>query len=278
MRYIFVLIAASLLCSASFSQDYYTYGKAAYAKGDYKSAVRYFEAALASSPKNVNYKYYYAQALIAGNDIQSAMTQYKEIIALSPNSNAGRLSKIGIERISQYKSKQSEIIGSNYIERVSENGKYYRFASMPVNVFIEANAYAPSVREAFKVWQEATYGRIAFVFVNEEKDAQIRVYFRTAISQNQSLLEDSEFVAGNSKSYYKNGFIVKSDIFLLKLNPITGKALPKNEVFTTALHEIGHAVGLRGHSDKASDVMSPKRSTLRSLSERDKNTVLLLYR
>lgn len=278
MKRLLPFIIAFLLCMAAFAQDFYSLGKSAYIKGDYPAAAKYFKASLASAPKNVNCKYYYAQALIGCNDLQNALIQYREIIALSPNSNAGKLAKIGIKQINQYASKQTELIGDNYLQKVSENGKYYRFSKMPVNVYIEPTVYKASVQNAFKTWQNATYNRAGFNFVNDEKTAQIRVYFKNVLNQNYAVLEDSEFITGFSKPYYQNGFIYKSDIFLLQKNPLTGKILPKEEVYTTALHEIGHAIGLRGHSDKSSDVMSSKRSTLRNLSERDKNTVLLLYR
>lgn len=278
MKLLLPFIVIFLLNSVVFAQDFYSLGKSAYIKGDYQSAAKYFKAKLASSPKNINCKYYYAQALIGCNDLQNALIQYKEIVALSPNSNAGKLAKIGILQINQYALKQNEVIGDNYIKDVMENGKYYRFSTMPVNVYIEPTVYKVSVQNAFKTWQNATYNRVSFNFVNDEKNAQIRVYFKPALNQSYAALENSEFITGFSKPYYQNGFIYKSDVFLLQKNPLTGKILPKEEVYTTALHEIGHAIGLRGHSDKPSDVMSSRRSSLRNLSERDKNTVLLLYR
>jgi len=275
---VFVLLALFFVPVFVSAQDYYALGKTAYQKGDYALAAKYFKSELEKSPRNLNCKYYYAQALIGINDLQNAYVQYREIVELSPESRVGKLAKMGIGKLSQYANKQTEVIGDNYLQRVSENGKFYRFKQMPVSVFIEPSVYKSSVEKAFKTWQEGVYNRVSFNFVNDEKTAQIRVYFRDVLNQTMQTLEEAEFVTGYSKPYYRDGFIYKSDILLLEKNPLTGKILPKEEIYSTALHEIGHSIGLRGHSDKASDLMSSKRSKLRGLSSRDKNTVLLLYR
>ena len=77
-------------------------------------------------------------------------------------------------------------------------------------------------------------------------------------------------------------------ITFYKNNPL-GEDNTSTQIYNTALHEIGHALGISGHSDNPNDVMYGNNNAVTKfasifedetafLSKRDLNTITLLYR
>jgi tetratricopeptide (TPR) repeat protein len=74
--------------------------------------------------------------------------------------------------------------------------------------------------------------------------------------------------------------ITRSDITIATHSAQTGEALELGELQTTAIHELGHALGLQGHSPYPDDIMyyclNPAQTG--QLTTRDKRTLHLLYK
>lgn len=57
-----------------------------------------------------------------------------------------------------------------------------------------------------------------------------------------------------------------------------GQIADVHDVYTVMLHEMGHALGLAGHSPSQTDIMHARINRRQSgLSQRDRNTIRLLY-
>ena len=58
-----------------------------------------------------------------------------------------------------------------------------------------------------------------------------------------------------------------------------GRVASLDEIHETVLHEMGHALGLMGHSDDPNDIMFPSvtHRTEKGLSDRDRRTLAALY-
>jgi predicted Zn-dependent protease len=56
-----------------------------------------------------------------------------------------------------------------------------------------------------------------------------------------------------------------------------GREAGLDELYVTVLHEMGHALGLTGHSPATGDVMHPNAQDAHELSARDRETLRLLY-
>ncbi|MBX9573931.1 MAG: tetratricopeptide repeat protein, partial [Candidatus Obscuribacterales bacterium] len=74
----------------------------------------------------------------------------------------------------------------------------------------------------------------------------------------------------------KSGQIADAHIRLFTFNFAARAYATNNQIKSTSLHEIGHALGIKGHSDRSSDIMYPV-SSISNISGRDKRTLAALY-
>lgn len=300
-----ILIIAVLLSSNfCLCVNYFELGKNAFNNKNYSSAEHYLKLAVNSHPQNVNYRYYYSQALVHLNNYKEAQKQYNIIIDQSPDSEAARLAVIGTKYIQSYyisssfsgsssinygDDEISRIYKDNYIKNaVMSDGKLIKWpkSAMPIKVFIQTDnlpadrtLYAKSVQDAFKAWQSISGGAFSFVFVKEVEKANILTSFVAHIDENES---SKGFTSGTTKPYYKGDSMILAKIILSVQSP-NQKVLNQNVIYNTALHEIGHALGIWGHSEVDGDIMKPvssiDESTARlGLSKRDINTIMVLYK
>ncbi|MBL0939425.1 MAG: matrixin family metalloprotease [Gemmatimonadaceae bacterium] len=125
--------------------------------------------------------------------------------------------------------------------------------------------FLPSVRDAFDTWVQSGIP-VRFTFVIDSATADVRVTFVPGFSTGIS----GRTVWSRDASYW----MVSSDIQLAVSDP-SGNVFTPPQMRAIALHEVGHLLGL-DHAASAEDIMSP-RIRVRELSERDKQTVRLIY-
>lgn len=138
-------------------------------------------------------------------------------------------------------------------------------------------------KKAFATWDEALGYLVGFNFVDEVEGADI-------ICASKDILPDeapkgSAGVATSEMFEYSQipnqKFMKRVNIYVLERSPVTNERYPKNKIFSVALHEIGHALGITGHSEEKHDIMykddSANAQVYSKLSRRDINTVKKLY-
>lgn len=265
--------------------DYYFAGVAAYKKGNFAQASLNFEKAVKINPKNVNARYYLAQSYLMQNRIFDAENQYNRVILLSPTSDAAMLAQKGISLIlksvpkNEYGSSNDELqkYKDNYLNYIfTSDQKAYKWKSFPLTVYIEPKKQKFPVQSSFEQWQDRTGNLVNFQFVNSPDNAQIVVMFKDKL---ESTSTKESYIAGYSKPYYQGDNIIKSEIRILSIDPETKKDVTDDFIAFTALHEIGHSLGLKGHSPNPNDVMSASSSDAKSsLSQRDVNTITMFYK
>lgn len=269
----------------SYRGDYYAVGVDAFKKGSFSQAETNFEHAVRINPRNVNARYYLAQVYLKENKISDATEQYNRIILLAPTSDAAVYSQKGLSLIKQASAEKGSIAAvgefdnykDNYLSYVLANdGQIMKWASFPVNVYIEPKKQKPLAQKAFQIWQDRSNNLVSFNFINSPKGAQITIDFKDKLETTST---KESYIAGYSKPYYQGDNIVKSEIHILAIDPDTKKDLDDAFVTFSTLHEIGHSLGFKGHSPNQNDVMFASSATPRlDLSQRDLNTLYVFYK
>lgn len=143
------------------------------------------------------------------------------------------------------------------------------FSRVPIKVWVQDSVYKNTVYSAFGEWNRASGGCVRFEHANSEKAAQIRVYFVRTIPDN---------IAGLTYPYATDKNTVLSLIKIAVYPAGVKKAITQKEAFAVAVHEIGHAIGLQGHSSNRNDIMYPDTSMIGIYaSRRDYNTIRRVY-
>ncbi|MBD5401787.1 matrixin family metalloprotease [bacterium] len=130
------------------------------------------------------------------------------------------------------------------------------------------------MKHAFAEWTRKTNQKILFKYVSDPAAAQIRVRFVKKINPNFS---ESDRVIGVTVPLTANGkYITYSDIYIADFT-LDGRTLSKDEVYTTMLHEIGHALGLN-HSNERFSIMFHIADVRAEISKQDLLNLKTLYK
>jgi len=218
-----------------------------------------------------------------------ALSAYKKYLSIDPG--GAHYSKIKstvalLENEIKRTSFNSVINGpEDYLGDTTQNGMT-RWSSelMPLKVFIKNGEGVPNYRsnfetilqQAFQSWSDASRNLVSFAFVDKEDNANLVCSWTNNPREMMSSAEGGHaMVIPNPDSSRIN----KAIIVLLTVNPV-GALISDNFARRVDLHEIGHALGMLGHSKNPNDIMYsslPPADLECALSDRDKNTLVALY-
>jgi len=229
--------------------------------------------------------------LLSGKALQNmrrkvdAIAAYRKFQSLKPEDPRSQqysaLITVLESEVSQSARKKNETAGGDdYLAAVAGSNLLRWKTDKPISVYVRDGAgtegYRPefeeSLRQAFDEWSDATDGKIKFVFINDPATAQMTVNWTNDLHAPALTAE-----AGLAKTSFGAGGIENAEILLLTLDPLKDGPLGKNRMFNTCLHEIGHALGLQGHSPHDDDIMSSMLAVQQGLSPRDVRTINALY-
>jgi tetratricopeptide (TPR) repeat protein len=170
-----------------------------------------------------------------------------------------------------------------FLETTAQGVYRWPASSMPIKVYINSSAgvpfykneYGEILRRAFTDWAKLSEGRVQFAFVRESADADIECIW----TNNREHLADAA-EGGEARVSVIEKRIVHAKVTLLTVPLVAEIPLTDNLIRSLCLHEIGHSLGLRGHSRNPDDIMffsERKTDDFPELSKRDKNTLLRLY-
>jgi len=193
-----------------------------------------------------------------------------------------------------------EKIDSDYLNEVLEHTKHkvFRFKTMPIPVFISAGqdpSFSSSCISGFEAWESKTNGLVRFVQVSDPEQARIKVMWehlgltndngQGALGANTTVKWKMDGAAllkiggiplpvPKGPHYKVPPQIIDVNVDVLNTrDPETRPLLLRNLI----THELGHALGLIGHSADRCDIMYADSDEYSRLSQRDINTLVRLY-
>lgn len=289
--------------------DTYELGLKMYAQGDYAMAARYFREATSRRTDDPNIRYYLADSYLKLNRLSEAQVEYQKILALAPGSQAARLSQIGLSHLQDYlnngsSERWSKVGGSgpagaedryqgsfgkdNYLDDITENGRIIRWslAKMPLKLYIERSpqgirnfqpSFISEVRKAMQLWCGILSHQMSFVEVNDPVQADIRVTWTNTIDTHG---HDSDggtaYTAGLTLPNLRDEQLQNMAVQIATFD-IQGKPQNTDIIYAVAIHELGHSLGILGHSNNPRDIMYAQNQHVTAPSPRDINTIRKLY-
>lgn len=288
----------------------YELGLRLYSQGDYVTASRYFLEAVSEGSTNPNAHYYLADSYLKLNRLAEAQAEYQKILALAPGSQAAKLSRVGLSNLRNYMDnvngdrwrrtggsgagpmkdqyRGEPINGEDYLERITENGRRVRWAltKMPLKVYIEQTpigirnfqpAFVSQVRRGLDVWCGVLGHQLSYALVNRKEDADIQVSWTNTIDTRGHHGDGgTAYTAGLMIPHLRDGQIEHMEVKIATFD-IQGKPQTADVIYAVATHELGHSLGLLGHSDSPGDIMYAENQHVTSPSQRDMNTLRKLY-
>jgi tetratricopeptide (TPR) repeat protein len=279
-------------------------GLQAYRLNQWDSALKAWEPILAQSISCENdlgkVMYYTAMMLQAQGQLDQARIMLERTIEQAePDSNLQKAASQALARITQSQmqassqdekslkvvswSQQQQHKAPNYLPHVLRNGQVTRWnlQKMPLKVFVESGAKIPGWKPTFNhipfeagaIWTRASGGKITFIPTTNREQADIHVKWINAFSK--------ETPGRVGEQYYQmlGQTLVKSEVNLATGMQGYKGFLPPEYLLRITTHEMGHALGLQGHSPFSEDLMYWEMNEAQTgrLTLRDINTLRLLY-
>lgn len=270
---------------------FFNQGKIALKNHDYVQAHKNLKNAYNFNKSNKDYRYYYVQTLL---NLSPTITVQKDLfeIATSPHNDSAQ--DLAESKINEWRNNVMRNIGDNYIEQAPMDKGIMRWDSekFPLKIFVNNESadtvpsyYNSEIYKAFSQWEISTQF-LKFATVKNPTDANIQVLIKP-LPDDVCTENVCRYVVGYTTPDYKGNILKKMTIILYSKDP-HGNFFSDKELYNTALHEIGHALGIMGHSYSSDDLMymasensnfyTPYRSSFQYLSSKDINTIKLLYK
>jgi predicted Zn-dependent protease len=124
---------------------------------------------------------------------------------------------------------------------------------------------APLVTQAVELWNNQVGQEVRLQLVNESANADITIRWTSF-----------ENLPTNAIGFTEVTFR-SADQILSSAEIQIQESLPENFQVQVIAHELGHSLGVDGHSTSESDLMYPNAHLPAAVTTRDRNTVLLSY-
>ena len=232
---------------------------------------------------DVNWRLMSNCALGIGKD-EEALEGLKKYVKLTKDQkrkeHALRLIEITKKRLA-HKNDTKSPDGTYLAEATIKGVKRWTKDKMPLKVFIASgekvanysDEYKKILKESFMQWQEKTEQLVRFEFIDDATKSDIECYWTDDPDRVLFWGEGGHcatFDAAAGRQHCEIVFLTQS----VAKKPVRSKSM---RAFT--LHEIGHALGIAGHSNNPEDIMYAIATTRKEpgVSDADSKTLKLVY-
>ena len=288
---LFIVLAIAAIYKSPFSAMYnYNKARVLYLEGKYEQSIPYFERSLFADKKGILARFYYVLALSKSKPTYSVQ---KKLFEMADSDITDEASKYAKSQIVYLKHNLIKGFENNYIYNAAMGNDIVRWdlRSFPLNVYIEQTNDVPQyyytgIQSALNQWVIKT-NFIKFNMTKDKDNAQIVISFKDIDENVCDKSGNCKYIVAYTEPIIANdNSLKKMNLTFYKTNPLK-QNFSQNEVFNTAQHELGHTLGIMGHSDNPADIMYDNAdskkydyifSSTNSISNRDLNTLVLLYR
>lgn len=283
------LITISLIKAAP--ALFFMHGKYCYDNKNYYEAINSLKSAITLNPKNSDYRYYYVRSL---SNIEPTYNVQKTVYNISTGNVDDSAKSLAEFTVDEWKTTISQNVGPNYIEQAPSGSNIIRWTkdSFPLKVYVDNNYlaklpdyYKSVVSRSFNQWDKSV-DFVSFTYVSNPREANIKILFEP-LPQNVCSGRICRYVVGYTTPTIIGNSLKQMTITLYDKDH-KGTYFSDKEVYNTLLHELGHALGIMGHSYNSIDLMYQStqdnsglfgkyRSDFSYLSGQDVNTLQLLY-
>ena len=266
----------------------YIAGKSNLEKRNVVKAYKQLKQAHTLNPKNKDIRYYYVKTMCNLKPVEKIQI---EMFNFAQNRPKDAAQNLAYQQINEWKNNILNNIGDNYIEQAPYDKNLLRWDvnTFPLKVKLEVpistpDYYRAEIEKAFTQWTLST-DFLKFDFV-EQGDADIIVKFNPL---PEDVCKDGicKYVVAYTNPKIK-GKVLKSMTITMYDKDANGNYFSDKELYNTILHEIGHALGIMGHSYSSDDLMymstqadsmyTRYRHDFQYISKQDLNTINLLYK
>lgn len=258
--------------------------------GQHQPAIGQFQEALRLDPNMHEAMMNIASNYQSAGDIPNAISWYETYLKRNPHSPKSADVRQRIDGLRRQMS-QGQGQGSSpydYFGQIASGGRYFRWTMMPIRVCIAngggvpgyQQSYNQNLMDAFSAWSQASESRLSFMLVTDPSQANINCDWT---ADPRKVMEQGRAVEGGLTKLngqpQPNGDVAISHARMTILTNRNGMPLSDGDMRRVCLHEVGHALGLSGHSSSNADIMFFSESTGLApvLSQRDVATIRRLY-
>lgn len=271
-----------------------------YDLGNDTESIEHYKIALRYNSNDLCAHWNIALSYMHLGNYDEAVNWAKKLLAGKPPPALRHQAERFVDDMSEKKAEMASAVAlpgasaHDYLAELQAAGDAHRWPQerLPLRIFMADASAVPNFRPQFReifiksldTWMQASQNRLAYMLVDSPEGADMIVQFTNKpedIAQKPGLAPIEQGIARTRLASRAGGeaMIDQVKVQILVVKPASGVPCTDDAIKETCLHELGHALGLNGHSPNASDIMHFVQSfrQLPALTRRDKNTIARLY-